>query len=1157
MNRSRRILGLGLLALWMGCADFELAEQSFCERNPERCEEQITATALSFTTPPRQVQVGSCSEVLTVQLEARDGPLQVKADTAVELSAAPSEGLQFFTDADCTGVPVTAVTIPTGSSSASYYFKGTRVGTVTLSATTGNLSDNQTVTLTPIPAVSLAVEVQAPPVTAGACSSAKVQVRGANGATTLVTANTPVSLTVDPNTSVDFYSDAACTTPAQLITLATETGEVPFYFVGRVTGKVTLSASAPGLSPGLQNVEFIPGAGPRLVVLTLPQVATAGTCSSQVVVQSQDAQGNALPTSAVTAIRLAATPSEGFRFYSDASCTTEVTSVNLAQGTTNASFYFRGAKAGNVTVTVTATGYTGNSQAETINPGPPALVGLTAPASVPAGTCSLTSSVELRDSQGNPTATSADRAVNLSSSGTSVTLFSDGACTTAASSVTVPAGATSATFYFRGTQAGTSTLTAISTGLTSGTLNVTIAPSDASVLTFVTPARTVAAGSCSPRVTVQVGTQGNPLPVASAVSVNLSAAPAAGFTFYATATCNTPVTQVTIPAGQSSANFHFRSNQVGTATVTAAAPGLTDAAQVQTTTPGPANTLRFTSPSHTTAAASCSPRVTLQSTDAFGNPSPVAANTSISLNAEFTNTFDGQFQFFSDAGCTVLVPQSQLVLPAGQTTVGFHYRGTRAQLVNLRTFPSGLTGGVQAHTVTAAPAATVRFSPATPPETLLAGTCAVRTVEGRDVYDNPSANAVTLDLSASPSAAFFLDAACTQPTNQVSIVAGSSTASFYFKGLTGGINEIGPLMLRVSPRGLTPVEQQERIIPTVRTGTCFLSGSATSTSCPMSLPVTDLKRAFLTFQATTKAASSSQANLRCFLEDGGGLRCERASANGGDGVNIQWSVAEFPSTTVSVQHHAISCQSNTTYVNLFPEVKRENSFLLLSSRRNDTDQGYDAPRMAELTQSYEVVIQKAGSCSTGDANHLQVVEYPGAIVQRGRIDFMEGSSREILIPTRVDPERSILLYSYYTSGQSSRICERMLRGELISDGRQARFTRGEGDPFGCANTTIDGISWEVIQFPPGTFVQQVTQQLSDFSTSVTLPKAVDMSRTLVIAGGQWASGQLHGEGKYSNGELPSEMRAQAFLSEPSTLKIVRETAFSSATFTLFVIQLAP
>lgn len=1145
MKTFLRALALGLLALWAGCADFDKAEQGFCERNPGRCGE--LPVKIGFNTAPQRVQVGSCSAVVTVQFLGADDTLKtVKADTPLALSATPSEGFQFFTDEGCTGTPVTAVAVPASANSASFYFKGARVGPATLSASTGSLSGSQEVTLTPTPPAALALVLPASPVTAGTCTSGRVQVRDANGSTTLVTTATNVGLEEVPSTSLAFYSDAACTTPSRSVTVAENEGEAAFYFLGQATGRVTVIASAAELTPASQNVDIAPGTSHRLIFVTSPQVAVAGECSAVVSIQSRDAQGaEPVPTSSLTTIRLAASPSEGFRFYSDASCATEVSAATLAEGTTNASFYFKGAKSGNVTVTVTAAGFTGSSQAETINPGPPSAMALVGPAEVPAGDCSAPVTVELRDAQGNPTAARANTVLTLSASGIPLTFFPEGGCTSPGTSLTIPQGSLSAVFSFRGVQAGNATLSVASQGLSRGTLGVTIASSPTSVLTFTTGAQTLPAGTCSAPVTVQVGPPGSPLPVAAAVPVTLSAPPDVNVTFSSSPNCSSAVSQVSIPAGQSSASFYFRSTKAGSAPLTAAATGLTSASQAETITAAPPTRMLFSTPPHTPVAGTCSPLVSLQSVDDYGNVSPVTSNNQqVSFNAQFRSSFDGQFGFYSDPGCTTSV--TSLPLRAGESSVGIYYRGVRAQAVIFQTFGS-LTGASQEHTIIPASARTLSFSPATPPQTLLAGTCALRTVQSRDAYDNPSANALTLELSAEPQAEFFLDAACTTRTTQASISAGSSSASFYFKGLSGGINETAPLTLKASSPGLTAATQTETVIPTVRSDLCTLSGS--STTCPITPPLRDLAKAFLVFQATTSGLSNAETHVRCSLEGTSSILCDRASS--GPGVNVRWSVAEFPSG-VAVQHYQASC--NGSYVSFNSPVVPNQSFLLLSSKRSGTTQDSAALRYAELTSPFEARIAKTGSCSSSELNHLQVVDYAGASVQRG-LSSMGSESLEVTLPTPVAPERSILLYSY-SSSLSSSLCSRMLRGELKPTGETLRFSRGEGGSFNCASSSLGPISWEVVQFPPGTVVQQVTRQITGTFEIVTLSQPVDPSRTFLIAGGQWASGQVQGESQSTANHI-GEMRAQAYLESNSTLRIVREMASSTATFTVFVVQLKP
>jgi hypothetical protein len=1261
-----------LCALWAGCADFKKEEEAFCQRNPASCGEQPVPpgpASLAFSTPPQTVQVGSCSAVVTVQLrDAQGGAVSAAADTAVELSAAPANGFQFFTQAVCTGTAVTAVTIPTGSSSASFYFKGARAGMATLTAATGTLSGNQAVTLTPSPAVTLAVTLPSGSVSAGTClSGGLVEVKDATGANTRVSAVTSVSLEAAPSASLRFYSDATCTTPVTGVTLRPDVDSAAFYVEGQAVGTVTVTVSANGLAAATRNLDLQPGAGNQLSFRTPPRAVSAGTCSAVVQVQSQDAQGNASPVSAATAIALSTNPGTGFRFYSDPTCGTEVTSVTLAAGSSDANFYFRGTKAGSVTVTATAIGFTGNSQTGTINPGSPMLIALPGPQTLQANSCSSAVTATLQDAYGNPTNAAANVQLNLSAGSVPVSFFSDNMCATSVASVTVLAGTGSKDFFVRSTQAGTYNVTVAGTGLTQGTVSVTVTPGAATVLAFTTAQQVVPAGGCSAAVAVQLrdsfsnpvnvttatpmslsaappqgvefftqagcagaavttvniapgsssasfyfrgtragsvtlgvaansltGSQpasispgppavleflqlpsmatagnctqatlrvsdnfGNVSPVSANQTVSLTANPGNGFSFYLSNSCNgASVTQITIPSGTSTANLSFKGTTAGQVSLTATAGTLSPATGNTAITALAASKLVFTTVPHSVTAGTCSPIVSVEAADVYGNPAPVSTNQNVALSQSGTPG-DTQFRFYSDAACSTSI--TSVPIPAGQTTASFFYLGAKARTVAVTADGLSLADASQNHAIIGANAVILAFSSTTPPAQLLAGTCALRTVESFDIFGNRASNALTLTLSAAPVAEFFSDSGCTVPMTQVAIPAGSGSASFYFKGAIGGINAAAELDLTASASGQLSVTQTESILPTVRTGTCTMSASASITTCSITPALSSLSRSFLVFQATHAGLSSGAANVRCYLNSTTQVRCDRGSGSGGV-VTIQWSVADFPSG-VNVQHSLLGCTGETTTVSLNPVV-RGSSFLLLSGRYNGVDQGTTAPRLAELTTTTTAEIRKTVGCgplSAADANALQVVEYLGASVQRGVTSLQSGATNKLagLNPV-VAMDRSILLFSWLSDGSGNKICDRVLRGDL-SNGLAARFWRGEGDT-NCAGSNFTAISYEVVEFPPGTFVQQLTQQLAagTTSSSISLPTPVDASRTLVLLGGQGSSGQVHGEGRHATSELMAEMRARASLNaQGTTVTLTRDTANASATFTFYVVQLKP
>jgi hypothetical protein len=249
--------------------------------------------------------------------------------------------------------------------------------------------------------------------------------------------------------------------------------------------------------------------------------------------------------------------------------------------------------------------------------------------------------------------------------------------------------------------------------------------------------------------------------------------------------------------------------------------------------------------------------------------------------------------------------------------------------------------------------------------------------------------------------------------------------------------------------------------------------------------------------------------------------------------------------------------ADTTDVSL-SNVTTNESFLLLSSERGGPNQDSSVPRLAELTSNSQVQIRKTGGCGGGDTNDLQVVDYPGASVQRGLASVNNGTaSSQVPLLTTVVPDRSILLYSYVTDGTGANVCNRTVRGEITGAGSTITFSRGAGDTTNCLGAQINSISWEVVQFPPGTVVQQITQSTTATSLPISLAQSVDLSRTLIIAGGQWASGQVQGEAQHTSTDAIGEMRAQAFLSDNSTVLLSRAAGSGTAIFTFYVVQLKP
>ncbi len=172
---------------------------------------------------------------------------------------------------------------------------------------------------------------------------------------------------------------------------------------------------------------------------------------------------------------------------------------------------------------------------------------------------------------------------------------------------------------------------------------------------------------------------GNPV-TAGTTTVSMTTSAATGF-FAATAN-GAKVTAVTIPAGSSSASYFYGDTKVGTATITATAPGLTAPAAVTATiTAAPAGKLKFDAvPAIVLKNTAITPTVTVRFLDAFGNPADGSAQVTLTstctVKGTLTVSASAGVASFPDlqiagkaTGCTLSASSGSL---AGDTSNSFN-----------------------------------------------------------------------------------------------------------------------------------------------------------------------------------------------------------------------------------------------------------------------------------------------------------------------------------------------------------------------------------------------------------------------------------------------------------------------------------------------------
>ncbi|HUB06825.1 MAG TPA: hypothetical protein VMB50_07490 [Myxococcales bacterium] len=102
----------------------------------------------------------------------------------------------------------------------------------------------------------------------------------------------------------------------------------------------------------------------QIAFATAPQAGPAGTCSGEVLVQSQSAASQPVNTSTGIAVALGGS---GLSYYVDPGCIYAVDGVTIGAGTSSVGFYFVGSDAGAATIDATAAGFAPISQGVTLH----------------------------------------------------------------------------------------------------------------------------------------------------------------------------------------------------------------------------------------------------------------------------------------------------------------------------------------------------------------------------------------------------------------------------------------------------------------------------------------------------------------------------------------------------------------------------------------------------------------------------------------------------------------------------------------------------------------------------------------------------------------------------------------------------------------------
>ena len=414
--------------------------------------------------------------------------------------------------------------------------------------------------------------------------------------------------------SVNAASDAACTSFAGAIgngSASVSSGVAAFATAYYGTAQtIYLKATYAGKTACSANSIVVTAGSPAKLTTSDYTYFYQNGCAGPFQVTSQDTFSNNAPVAGATTVNLSG--SMNATYYSNATCTTPITSVTIAAAaSTSSQYYVKDTAAETYTLTAQATSFTSLLQAMYSR----TQIAMTAgPTSIVAGTCAGPYTMSNLDASASPVvrSVSANSTFNLTDSSNSAgTFYSDAACSTPITTLTIANAASSANFYYvqnnvqsgfylQSTSPYTNPLTAYQSNATY--MSISVSAGTPANLILTGPSLTTT-GVCSAAFAVSsTDTFRNLANVGAAKTVNLSTA-GSGI-FYSDAGCTAVVTSVSISAGLNLAKFYLKNSVAETVSVTSAAAGLTSSSFLVSNLVSPAASQASLRTSHGCAIAS-------------------------------------------------------------------------------------------------------------------------------------------------------------------------------------------------------------------------------------------------------------------------------------------------------------------------------------------------------------------------------------------------------------------------------------------------------------------------------------------------------------------------------------------------------------------------
>jgi len=473
------------------------------------------------------------------------------------------------------------------------------------------------------------------------------------------------------------------------------------------------------------------------------------------------------------------------QFYSDSSCTASTTSTKILANSTFSVFYFKSSynknyilqgQVANFTPSLLNLSVNGLALAGAASSSPTRLL-MVGSSNHISGSCS-SFSVILADASSQPYPAPMNVSVNLKSSQEGV-FYSDPACTTSVSSTTIGAGLTYANFYFKTSQQTSFVLQAESTNYATAVFPISFSSNSAEstvrALTL-TGSQNLDLNQCSPYSVNSVNNAGIPTQVVSPVSVDLVSKN--GGQFFSDSSCTNSITNVIIATNKNINYFYYKNPSPLTDLVLTSNASFADSSLAikingSSTSSSPKVIITGVPNVQTNQCAAFN----IVSVDSLGNQLNVNSNLTIAISGNSNGSF------YSNSNCTTTITNIQI--PSGVSTSTFYFKANSATGLVLNAQAVGYLSSLFPLTIVAASSEPVALK--------MVGATAVNnnvcipfTINATDSNGNNAVtiSAVTATLSNIGGNGEFYSDACITKITSITINAGTSYSSFYYKNTT-------------------------------------------------------------------------------------------------------------------------------------------------------------------------------------------------------------------------------------------------------------------------------------------------------------------------------------------------------------------------------------